>query len=117
MSFSIFLPAVAEQAQLLFPSDKRSETGNSHAIEARCRLRVNRLRAVDSLLANDLPRPSGDLKASECYDSEIPVLEHAASEAFGVVGDHDGVRLGERLEPRGQVRSFAERGTLPRGTD
>jgi hypothetical protein len=64
-----------------------------------------------------LPRLSGDFKAFECYDSEIAVLEPATGEALGAVGDHYGVRLSERLEPRGQVRCFPQRSTLPGGTD
>src|SRR5271154_278761 len=58
------------------------------------------------------PRRPGD--ALEILRSEIPEFEEIAEQLSRAVGDHDHVRLGQRLQARRQVRRVADDATFPR---
>ena len=47
--------------------------------------------------------------------AEVGALEQAADEPARAGGDDDAVRLGQPLQPRGQVRGLADDRLLPRG--
>src|SRR5262249_53594008 len=54
--------------------------------------------------------PSGDRrgKAFDPDSTEIAVLEEIAAQLAGCRRDHDSIRLGERLQPGGEVRRFTD---------
>ena len=99
------LPAPQQQAHLLLAPDQREQ---GRGVE---RLEPARRRAD----AEDPVRPDRLGEALGLDAAEIGALEEAADEPARAGGDDDAVRLGQPLQPRGQVRGLADHRLLARG--
>jgi hypothetical protein len=64
--------------------------------------------ALASADLQDLPRRHILAEALERDGAEVAVLEQAASQLAGARRNHHGAGLGQRLEPSGKVRRFAD---------
>ncbi len=102
-------PSAHKQLDLLLAPDERWESGRVQCLEA----------ALDGARVQHLPRPDRLGKAFELDSPEVAVLEEIADQPARPRPNHDGVRLGQRLQPGGQVGRLADDRLLLRrsGTD
>src|SRR4029077_16799122 len=96
------LPAAHQQLDLLIAA-KQWRSGYAQGHEA----------AIDSARAHDSPDRHRGAEASEGRGPESEILEESPDEAAGAAVDDHGVRLGQRLKPRGQIGGLTDHLMLP----
>ena len=97
------LPAAHQQRQLLVAADER------------CRGRAQRLEAALGTALAQYPRGCDRRRqASDLEGAEILVVEEPAGQMPRARRDHHGSRLGQRLQPRREVRRLADHRLLLR---
>ena len=102
------LPAPEQQFDLLLAPNQRRLAARG----------VQRLEAVlDRAFTEDTPGRYWFGKALHLDCTEVLVLEETAGEAVRSLGDHHRVRLGESLQPGGEVRRFADHRPFLGGAD
>src|SRR6185312_451760 len=99
------LPAVEQQRDLDVAADQRAERARAQRLET----------AVAAALADDAPGRYRHSEALELVAAEAGALEELADELPRARADHHGARLGQRLEPRGEVRRLADHALLAPG--
>jgi hypothetical protein len=100
-------PALEQERDLVLASGERCQGG----VAAVPRLEPT----LGPALAGHAEGPHRDVEAAHALRRDLHHVERAPEEAIGELGDDDGARLGERLEPRGQIRGLADHGLLARG--
>ena len=97
-------PAPQQRFEFLFPPDQRGQVGHVQGVKA----------AFDGTRPQRGPGPRRPGDTLEILGSEIPEFEEIAEQLSRAVGDHDHVRLGQRLQARRQVRRVADDATFLR---
>src|ERR1700757_4729491 len=99
------LPAAHQQLDLLITAEQWC-SGHAQGLEA----------AIDGARTDDSPDRYRRAEAFDGHAAESEIFEESTDEAAGAAVDHNRVRLGQRLKPRGQVGRLADHLALPRRT-
>ena len=99
------VPAAQQQVDFLVASDNGGATGGKQSIEA----------VADATVAVNAPGTHGFGVALQRQLSKILTMEQTADLHARGVGDDNGLRLGQRLQPGGQIWSFPQHGLLADG--
>jgi hypothetical protein len=91
-------PLPEDQVDLVLPADERRQRGGMQRLEA----------AFDRARPQHLPDVHGLGDALEVHHAEVAAIEQVAHQPARAVGDHDGVGLGDTLQPRRQVQGLAD---------
>jgi hypothetical protein len=91
-------PAAKQQGNLLLAPDQRGQARSLTRLEA----------VLDPSLARDPPDRERLGKALQALRPDLVELEQPADQSARRVADHDSVRRGQHLHPRGKVRHVAD---------
>jgi hypothetical protein len=100
------LPAAPQQRQLLVAADQRGRVMPAQRLEA----------ALGAAAAHHPRRHHRRVQALQLDRTKVRVLEETAGQPPCARRDHHGIGLGQRLQPRREVRRFANQRLFLRGT-